>query len=69
MPETFIVLRSQTGSQKSSGQGQSSHHSPKKYTITDKHGMKHDAYNVHIAVERAGTFPLYLGDEAVSAGH
>jgi hypothetical protein len=58
-----------TNSRKSSSQGQPSQLSPKKYTITDKHGMKHDAYNVQITVERAGAFPLYLGDEAVLAGH
>jgi hypothetical protein len=58
-----------TDSPKSSGPGQSPNSSPKKLTITDKHGMKHDAYNVHITVERAGAFPLYLGDEAALAGH
>ena len=29
---------------------------------------RHDAYNVHIAVERSGSFPLYLGDEEGLAG-
>ena len=41
--------------------------SPRKYTITDKHGMKHDAYSARITIERAGVFPLYLGLETVPA--
>jgi hypothetical protein len=57
-----------TGARQAVGQGQAGQAAPKKYTITDKHGIRHDAYNVQIAVERSGSFPLYLGDEAGLAG-
>lgn len=53
-----------TGAQQAVGQGQAGQAAPKKYTITDKHGIGHDACNMRIAVERSGSFPLYLGDEA-----
>jgi hypothetical protein len=57
-----------TGAPKVAGQGQAGQAVPKRYTITDKHGIEHDAYNVRIAVERSGALPLYLGDEAGLAG-
>ena len=53
-----------TGAQQAVGPGQAGQAAPKKYTITDKHGIGHDADNVQITGERSGSFPLYLGDEA-----
>ena len=60
---THLTL-SLPGARQAVGQGQAGQAAPKKYTITDKHGIGHDACNMRIAVERSGSFPLYLGDEA-----